>query len=84
MPRQQKRRNAGVREPQQPAGKLPLVGLRGVASLVRVAGQDHQIDPVGQGDLHQLIQRIQEIAQPRGQTGVGVGATVILHTNVQV
>ena len=81
---QQEGGDAGVGKPAQPAGQFPLVGLRRVAALVGVPGQENQIHPVGQGELHQLVQRPQEIAQSGGQPGVGVGAAVVLYADVQV
>ena len=82
--RQQKRRNPAVRELEQPPGELPLVGLARIPTLVGVAGQDHHVDAVGQGKLHQLVQRIQEIPQPRGQPSGRIGAAIVLHTDVQI
>ena len=63
---QQERGYAGVGQPQQATGQLPLVGLGRVAPLVSVAGQQHQVNAVGQGELHQFVQRAQKVAQPGG------------------
>src|SRR5436309_2775301 len=63
---------------------------------VRIAGSDGSTAPASwrsnsrasgplfEGTLNQFVERAQEVAQPRGQAGLGVDAAVVLDADMQV
>ena len=67
---QQKDRDAAPHQRRQPPRKLPLVRLRRVPALVRVPRDEHQVRPVLRRVVHHLVERAQEVQQPRRQPQV--------------
>ena len=76
--------DAGVSEPNHALGELPLLSLLGLPALEGVACKNHQIDAVGQGIFHQLVERGKEVAHAGGEAGCRVQPAIILDANVEV
>ena len=81
---QQEYRNAGAGKLRHATRELPLVRLGRVAALVRVAAEEHQVDGVIDGVVHQLIVSVEEVSQAGGKPRLRVHAAVVLDAYVQV
>ena len=76
--------DSGIGEPSYALGKLPLLSLLGLPALEGVARKDHQIDAVGQGIFHQLVECGKEVTHAGGEAGCRVQPAIILDAYVEV
>ena len=81
---QEKSGDAAGGQSAQPTREFPLVGLRRIAPLVRVSGQQHEVHGVGQGVFNQFVESLQEVGEARGQAGIGIGTPVVFDADVEV
>ena len=72
------------REPGNAPGELALVGLGGIAALVGVAAEQHEVDAVVDGEVDGLVEGVEEVHEPGRQAGVGVDPAVVLDPYVYV
>ena len=63
---------------------MPLVGLRGVAVLVCVAGKEDGVDAVVDGVPDKLVVGGEEVEESGGHAGIGVRPAVVLDADVEV
>ena len=81
---EQEHGDAAAGEPHDAPGELPLLRLGGVPALVRVAGEQHQVDVIAQRVVHQLVQSGQEVLQASREARGRVRPPIVLHPYVQV
>jgi hypothetical protein len=63
-------------QPVDPFGKLTLLRRRGFPALVGISAKKHQIDCIGKGIVHDLIEGTEKVSESGGKAGGGVGAPV--------
>jgi hypothetical protein len=66
------------------AGKLASVGRIGIAILVGVSREKHQVDLVLEGIVYDIGQPPQEIHDAAVQSSGGIDPTIVLHADVNV
>ena len=81
---EQEHGDAGLRETSDAPGELALVGLRGVAALVGVAGEQGEVDAAVDGVVDELVECVEEVTEARAQAGGRVGVAVALDADVHV
>ena len=81
---QEKHLDSRIGKPSYSLGKLPLLSLLGLPALEGVTCKDHQINAVGQGIFHQLVESGQEVTHASGEASCRVQPAIILDAYVEV
>ena len=76
--------NTGARKADHPPPPLALESRLRVSIFVGVAGKQHQVNLLGDGPLHYLVQCIEEIDDSHGQPRFRVVAPVVGNIDVGV